>query len=177
MRKSFEKLIGGGRVVSIIMALFGLVLLLWPKRTLELAAQIIGIGLLLGGILAGIAWYRNRDSVRASTMSMAEAIIGLAAGLFMLVAPRFVVGILPMAVGLLILANGVVNLAQAIGLKSAGGFRWKGPLVLAVVTVLLGILIVLNPFSAAAMTVAAIGAVLVYNGISNLIIGAKYRQI
>ena len=177
MRNRLEKMLVGGRRASVVMAVFGLILLLWPKRTLELAARIVGLGLLAAGIVAGIAWYRNRDRVRASAMNLAPAIIGVAAGAFVLLAPRFVVGILPTAVGVLILINGVVNLAQAVALKSAGGFRWKGPLAMAIVTVALGVMIVLDPFNAVAMTVAAIGAVLVYNGVSNLIIGERFRRI
>ena len=168
---------GGGWLASIIMVILGLILLIWPGRTLELAARVIGIGLLLVGAVCGISWYINRHSVRGSAMRMGQAILGLGAGLFVLLSPRLIVGLLPTIVGLLILLNGVVNLTQALSLKSAGGMAWKGPLVLAGLTLLLGLVIVLNPFSAAAMTVAAIGAVLVYNGISNLIISSRYRKI
>lgn len=177
MRRRLERLLGGNRLASIVMAVFGLVLLLWPRRTLELAAKVIGIGLLAAGVVAGIGWYRNRHSVRNSAMNMTQAILCLGAGLFVLFASRFIVSILPTAVGIMILVNGVVNLSQSLALKNAGGMPWKGPLVLAALTIALGALIVLNPFSAAAMTVAAIGAVLVYNGVSNLVIDARYRRI
>ena len=176
MRNMFEKLVGGGRLVSIVMALFGLILLLWPGHTLELAARIIGVGLLVAGLISCIAWVRRRHSVRGRAMNLAEGIVGVAAGLFVLLAPRFIVSILPVTVGLLIAVNGVVNLAQALELRRAAYGGWKAPLVMAVLTILLGGVIVMNPFSIAATTVAVIGAVLVYNGVSNLWISAKYNR-
>ena len=50
-------------------------------------------------------------------------------------------------------------------------------LALAVLTMVLGLLIMFNPFSTMEMLVVAIGGVSIYNGASNLFIEAGYRKL
>ena len=42
---------------------------------------------------------------------------------------------------------------------------------------LLGLLVILNPFSTMEMLVMAIGVVIIYNGASNLWIESRYRKL
>ena len=120
VKHRLEWLTGGGTLVSIVMIVFGLILLLWPGHTLEVAARVVGIGLLAGGAL--------------------------------------------------------VNLTQSLELRRVSYTRWQWPLVMAILTVLLGVLLVLNPLEPIKWAVMLIGTVLIFNGATNLYIGSKYRK-
>ena len=85
--------------------------------------------------------------------------------------------IVPVAVGIVVAVNGVINLAQALDLKREGYDRWPGSLALAVLTIVLGLLVVFNPFSTMEMLVMALGIVILYNGVSNLWIESRYRKL
>ena len=80
-------------------------------------------------------------------------------------------------VGGLVLLNGIVNLAQALDQKRRYYNRWVFSLAMAILTIVLGGLIMLNPFSTMEMLVVAIGIIIIYNGVSNLLIELGYRKI
>ena len=176
MKGRLEWLTGGGTLVSIIMVIFGCILLLWPGRTLELAARVVGVGLLVGGVLLAVSWYRQRRRDRIGAVTLAESIAAVAAGILLLVAPNAVVSLVPIIIGVLIAVNGLVNLTQALELRRTSYTRWQWPLAMAILTVLLGVLVVLNPLKPIKWALMLIGAVLIYNGATNLFIGSRYKK-
>ena len=176
VKHRLEWLTGGGTLVSIVMIVFGLILLLWPGHTLEVAARVVGIGLLAGGALLGASWYRDRRRARISAVTLAESILAIAVGILLLIMPERVISLVPIIVGVLVALNGLVNLTQSLELRRVSYTRWQWPLVMAILTVLLGVLLVLNPLEPIKWAVMLIGAVLIFNGATNLYIGAKYRK-
>ena len=71
--------------------------------------------------------------------------------------------------------SGIVNLAQALELRKQGG-GWLGPVIMAALTVAAGLFLVFFSFGAMKAAVMVIGGVIVYNGVSNLLIESKYRK-
>ena len=76
-------------VLGLTGLVLGLVLFIWPGKTLTLAARILGIALLVGAAVSGFSWYREKDRSGASYTSLAIAILCLVAGLIVLIAVRF----------------------------------------------------------------------------------------
>ena len=93
------------------------------------------------------------------------------------IAMLLAISIIPVVVGVGVIFNGALNLAQALELRRSGYANWGVSLALAIVTVLLGLIMVFNPFSTMEMLVAAIGGVILYNGLSNLWIESRYRHM
>ena len=165
-----------GVLLSILMILIGLLLVFWPGHVMTTALKILGFALLIGGALLIYSWYsgRGRDS---SVITLAEGIVMAVAGLIVLIAPKFLISIVPFCVGAVITLNGIFNLAQAPDQRKANYNRWTASLVMAILTIILGLLILFNPFSTMEMLVVAIGIVIIYNGVSNLLIELGYRRI
>ena len=177
MRDWFEKLSRNNKLLSILMVALGLALVIWPGKSLELAARILGVALLLGGAVSAFSWYRDRHKVSASTVTLAIAIVCLVLGVIVLAAPRGVVKLLPKLIGLAVLLNGVLNLAQALDQKRAGYSRWTASLVMAILTIIAGGFIFLHAFGIMKTAVVVIGIVILYNGASNLWIESRYKKI
>ena len=74
IKYSFEKYSRNNTLLSIVMVVLGLVLFIWPGKTLTLAARILGIALLVGAAVSGISWYRDRHKVSAGYTMLAIAI-------------------------------------------------------------------------------------------------------
>ena len=165
-----------GMVLSILMILIGLVLLLWPGQVMTTALTVLGLALLAGGAIAIASWYRGRMG-NVNFLTLAEGILMVVAGVLVLAAPKFLISIVPVAVGIVVLVNGIINLAQALDQKREGYARWTLSLALAVLTIILGLLVICNPFSTMKMLVMAIGVVILYNGASNLWIESRYRNL
>ena len=176
MKRFFYRADNYGIVLSVLMILIGLLLAIWPGHVMTTAMKILGIALLVGGGLLIYSWYsgRNRDS---SVITLSEGIVLALAGILVLVAPKFLISIVPLAVGGLIALNGFFNLAQALDQRREQYTRWTASLAMAILTIVLGLLIVFNPFSTMEMLVVAIGIIIIYNGVSNLLIELGYRRM
>lgn len=163
-------------LISILMIVIGLILLIWPGHVMTSALKILGIALLVGGVICAATWYRGRMT-DIGPARLAEGIVMAVAGLVVLTMPKLVISIVPIALGLGIMANGALNLAQAFDQRREGYSRWGFSLALAAVTLLLGLVMVFNPFSTMETLVAAIGVIMLYNGASNLWIESRYRKL
>jgi len=176
LRYRFEQYSRNNVLLSILMVVLGILLFLWPGKTLVLAARIVGVALLAGAAVSFISWLRDRHRVGAGYAMLALALMCLAAGLVVLLAPKGLVALLPRLIGAAVALNGLLNLAQALELRRMGGAGWVSPLVMAVLTVLLGLFLVVHAIGAMKAAVMVIGGVLIYNGASNLWIEARYRR-
>lgn len=176
MKDFFYRADNHGVLLSILMILIGLLLVFWPGHVMTTALTILGIALLVGGGLLIYAWYSGRNRA-SSVITLAEGIVLAVAGLIALIAPKFLISIVPICVGVVVTLNGIFNLAQALDQRKAGYRRWTMSLAMAILTIVLGLLILFNPFSTMEMLVVAIGIVIIYNGVSNLLIELGYRKI
>lgn len=177
MKNWFEKLSKNNKLLSILMVVLGLVLLLWPGKTLTLAARILGIALLIGAVISFVSWYRDRHKLNANTATLAIAIACLIAGIIVLAAPKGIVKLLPKLIGLAVLLNGILNLAQALDQRRSGYDKWVSSLVMAILTIVAGAFIFFHAFGVMEAAVMVIGGILIYNGASNLWIESRYGKI
>lgn len=177
LKFKFEKYSKNNVLLSVLMVVLGLVLFIWPGKTLTLAARILGIALLIGAAVSGFSWYRERNQAGSTYASLGIAALCLIAGLIVLIAPKGVVSLLPKLIGIAILVNGVINLAQAIELRNVGQSGWTSSMAMAALTIALGLFLVIFSFSAMKAAVMVIGGVLVYNGVSNLFIESRYKKM
>lgn len=170
------KLNRNNMLLSILMVVLGAVMFLWPGKSLELVARILGIGLLVMGAISAFTWYRERHKVSANYMTLAIGILMALLGVIVLAAPKGVVSMLPRLVGIAIIINGIVNLAQAMDQRRTGMEKWTVSLIMAILTIALGAFIALHAFGVMKTAVMAIGGILIYNGVSNLWIESRYRK-
>ena len=77
---------------------------------------------------------------------------------------------LPMILGIYIVIDGGVNVRRSFEMKELEFSRWWAAMVVAALMILLGLVMFLNPFAAAQVTVMFIGVVLIYQGVSDFII-------
>ena len=87
-----------------------------------------------------------------------------------------VILIIPFVIGMFIVVEGILNIVRSFQLRQWGFERWLYDLVLSVLLLILGMIIVVNPFDAALVSVMMIGICLVYDGLLNLLILHRSSQ-
>ena len=93
----------------------------------------------------------------------------VALGVFALSSPEKVLAILPVALGAVVVVDSCISLKRAFQLKELGMERWWIAALLAVVTLLFGLVVMFNPFQSALLVIRIVGGVLIYQGISDLV--------
>ncbi len=154
--------------LSVILTVLGIVLLLDPGMMLRSIVRLGGAALLIGGCSAIVSWTRRRNEAGVSYLDAGGGVIAVLGGLFLLFSPESLINLFPTIAGLLIILSGVYNVLQALDSKRAGFDRWHMSVLLAVITIVLGAIILANPFGTMELLVQILGGVLIYNGLSSL---------
>ncbi len=155
---------------DIITIAIGVVLILFPGETMDISIKVIGVILLVAGVAGVILGIKGKGAYVVYTMS--GAVVAIIGGVVCLLQPQIIKSILPLIMGIVILATGLFNIFNAFSAKRAGASKWLISLFLALITVVCGVIILLNLNSAANLLVTIIGIIFVYNGVSMLIMKA-----
>ena len=91
------------------------------------------------------------------------------AGIYFISAPALVKGTIPVVLGILMIYHAVTDIRASVAMKELGG-KYKGMMAVGVVTLIIALLVLFDPFSAGDVMIRLIGAAFLYDGISALIV-------
>ena len=149
-------------------ALLGLVLLVWPALSASLLCLALGLVLVLCGLSNIFVFLRSRDGSLYAALHLITGVVLAAVGIWLMARPTLVTVVIPRIVGVLICFHGFGDIGDAVTLRKNGSSRWTAALLLAVITLVLGVILVICPFQAFTTVVRLLGAFLLYDGISDL---------
>ena len=145
----------------------GIVLLIWPAGSLLIISKCVGVILAAGGIAAGVMYYRDHESAVKSFL-LVLALVMLICGVVIFLHPEELIKLIPTIVGILVMVSGLINLGETFVLSRSKYGKWWISLIIAVITIALGIFIVNKAFSLAALITRIAGGVLIFDGASHL---------
>lgn len=157
-------------LAALAYVVLGVVLLVWPDATGNVLCTLLGILLLGYGIFQIIGFFTRGDEGWGSgAVYLLAGLCAVALGVFALSSPEKVLSILPVALGAVVVVDSCMSLKRAFQLRELGMERWWIVALLAVVTLLFGLVVMFNPFQSAMLVTRIVGGVLIYQGISDLV--------
>lgn len=161
-------------LLSATYIVLGVVLMVWPGRTLTVLCLLVGLVIALSGVRLLVRYLRTPSHFFLRHLSLVGGIICCALGGFLCLKPALIISLVPVVFGLFIIFDSLVRLGDAWALRRAGGFG--SMLVLVLLSCLLGILMICDPFGAAETMTMAMGAILLVESVLNLTT-AGYVQV
>ena len=155
-------------VVALLSIVLGIVLILYKSQAARIFVMVCGYGLLALGIYYTILYFARRSRIAMLQMELLLGIILLLLGIWMVTKTDSVILLIQYVMGAVVVVHGAVDLQASINIRRAGFEKWWVSLLLSAVTLLLGVLIILNPFSALDALLVLIGLVFVFDGLSDL---------
>lgn len=160
-------------ILSCVILAFGIVLLIWPQATLEIACKVIGVMVLIAAIVILISGFTS-DAVPKGAAIAAGAVAAIV-GIWMITSPEILITIFPTIVGVFILLDGVFSMVETMSIGTAGGkLGWN--LLLSILTILGGLLLIFKPLGIAKFIVRVLGVVLIYTAVSDILIASRIRS-
>ena len=157
-------------LAALAYVVLGVVLLAWPDTTGNVLCTLLGILLLGYGIFQIIGFFTRGDEGWGSgAVYLLAGLCAVALGVFALSSPEKVLAILPVALGAVVVVDSCISLKRAFQLKELGMERWWIMALLAVVTLVFGLVVMFNPFKSALVVIRIVGGVLIYQGVSDLV--------
>lgn len=168
------------KITTILRALasigVGIVLMALPNDGTPVLVRIIASVLFAAGIVALAYGYANRSKMKHGqfTLLAVNAVAVTLLALVLLIWPGLIAGFVVTVVGIVLICFGLL---QVIVLGSAMNFLGLGMtgLVLSIIAIIGGIVVIINPFTQAIMSVVA-GALLVFYGLSELFSLSKVNE-
>ena len=169
--ETLKKLFSNIVFTSVVLLLFGGLLLFAPMETLQTYVRVIGIISLVGavvGLLMELVFKKDAHSI----LAIVCACVAAAFGLLCLCAPAVVTGALPFIFGVILIVLSAFDLLSALQLP----FGKLLSILLSVGGIALGCVIVSNPNGLASFMTRLIGLSLIYDAVVGFITAAFVKS-
>lgn len=154
---------------SLVLLLVGILFLLFPESSGTVICYAVGALLCLCGLVRIVVYLRADRLIAFGSFGLVEGAALLAAGIFVLVRPEVLAGVLTTVFGVLLIIDGVLKMQHAISLSRIRARGWWVVLLLAAATAALGVIVLLNPFATALTLMIFAGVSLIVGSVSDLL--------
>lgn len=154
--------------MSILYILLGITLIAWPEMSALTLCKLFGTITLILGIIKIIGFFKSEAFMNYVHLDQAQGILYIIFGSLMMIAPKAVISALPLMLGIVIIIDSSLRFQLALNLKRLKYEKWWIYLSLALITAILGILLLFNPFKGSIILTIYIGISLTVNGVFNL---------
>ena len=163
-------------LMSVLYLALGIFLLMVPGTALNVVCYALGAVVLACAVVQLVRYFAVERGIFQSQLTLISGLVCLALGAFLIIRSDIVVRILPIVFGLFVIFDSLGRIQNALELRRCNYDSWKGFLLLAVLSIVLGIVMILNPFGTMETLVMAIGVILIIEGALNLL-SALYTVI
>lgn len=153
---------------AVIMVILGIVLVIWPHILGVMLCYLLGGALIVMGVFQLISFLRGERLGFYNKFVMMMGIVLVLLGIWICTQPHIVLSIIPVVVGIIVLIHGLMDIQYTLDIKKAGSTKWWIALIAAILTLVVGLLLVFNPFTAYEITMVLLGIAMLYDGGSDL---------
>ena len=136
-------------IMSLLFVILGICLIIWPDCSLKLFCTLIGIMLIAYGCIKIVGYFSKDYYCLAFQFDLAFGILLIAVGAIIIARREQVVNLIFAIFGILTLADALFKIQMSMDAKRFGLSLWWRILVVAVLTGILGVLLLIRPFDAA----------------------------
>ena len=154
-------------LTGVLYILLGIVALVVPETMQKTLGYVIGIVLIVAGLISIICYLLRDAKENYYHNEFVFGLVGMVLGAAVLYKVEVIISLIPFILGILVLFSGCSKLQDAIDLKRLGYGSWIGMLVVAVTNIILGIVLICNPFQAAIVLFRVLGVGLIISGVSD----------
>ncbi|MCI6468564.1 MAG: DUF308 domain-containing protein [Lachnospiraceae bacterium] len=154
-------------LTGVLYILLGIVALVVPETMQKTLGYVIGIVLIVAGLISIICYLLRDAKENYYHNEFVFGLVGMVLGAAVLYKVEVIISLIPFILGILVLFSGCSKLQDAIDLKRLGYGSWIGMLVVAVINIILGIVLICNPFQAAIVLFRVLGVGLIISGVSD----------
>ena len=155
-------------VSSAVIILLGIVLAFFPTASTKLLCYTIAASFILIGVVVVVKYFRSEEKGFIEKVSLVAGILIGLAGFYILIKPLALASILWLVFGIIMVIDGVYKVMHAITLGKNGANRWWSVLIIAMITTLLGLIVIFKSEAVAIGFIRFIGIAFIVDGIADI---------
>lgn len=158
----------GSFLPAIALLAAGVLLAVWPTLSKDMLSICAGIVMTLYGIILTVLYFSRDVEIGIMRNSLMRGFLFIGLGIFVIARPAFLGNILPLVLGVLLIIGSAYKMQVAFDVWRMRDKNWYLFIVAGVVMLVLGIVILLNPFKTAALLMRVVGMALALEGLLDL---------
>ena len=166
MSKEINKYLNLSIVMSVLFAILGVILVVSPNSSLDTIAYLLAAFLLVYGT------YNFIDSFAIHPifffMKVASSVISIILGIVIFLNPEIFKNLIPIALGIFFIINGIFKTRMAFIIKDVDNY-FVLSVITSVLTIICGIVLIINPSISAIMITTMIGIVVLVYAIFDIV--------
>lgn len=151
---------------SVLYLILGICLVALPEQSLKVICMIVGGILAVMGIVHVTVYIRNKE--QGFLLDLISGVLQLVVGGFLLLHPQVIIKILPILLGGVVLVDSIWTFRVCLEMRRLNFVRWNVLLGITLVFIVLGIVMIINPFETAKMMIIFSGVVYIFNGLMDI---------
>jgi uncharacterized membrane protein HdeD (DUF308 family) len=154
----------------------GIVVLVWPDKTIVVVAVLFGIQLILAGIFRFVSALAIDDAPGGTRVLFAlVGVLAFIVGIYALRHVNVTIAALALLLGIFWIVNGVIELFTAIGHREIPGRGWT--IILALLSIVAGIVVLAYPDISLVALAIVLGVWLVVLGVIEIALAFQLRSL
>jgi len=167
--------------ISVLLFLFGLVLIFNSEEFIKSISIILGLLLLVIGILPVADFFRYRRDDAISGISLISGIFSIVCGLMFLLNEDMLMILIPVFIGVWMIINGVNKFRFAFNLKDRQESTWIITFIFSIIIIVCGGYFIINPVRGVKIVTQTLGIIICIYSLLDIIdcilIKIKYKEI
>lgn len=155
-------------LLAVIFIALGIVLILWPGATMKTICYLLAAMLLALGVASLINYLRKDISGIIYRYDLVVGLCAILGGILVIVKVDKLTDLIPAVLGFLVTMSGIMKMQNSVDMLRLGHGTWHVAFAMAIVNIVAGIVLLMNPFEAAQILIMCLGIALVYSGITDL---------
>ena len=177
MKQKVRTLLSGQIPVAIIFFILGLCLIFVPAATFNVISKVVfGLALIFSGLYHVVSYVFPRKGTESSALDLYPGVISMVLGIFLFTNPQLVRVLLPWVLGAFLVADCVWMLKGALQMRKHGIAMWEVLVAVSAIFIILGIVLVVNPFAQVKTMLSFAGWLLVIKAILDLILYIQLKK-
>ncbi len=157
-----------GILGSLLLIVLSIFLMLKPIEIIGTLIKVIGMILLICGVFDFTNYFVNKKEESLFDYGLVKGIIEITIGVLFIFKYDLLINLFPCILGLIIVFINIFKLQTAISLKEFESNYMTG-VIISSLSIILGLVIVINPFETLEVVIIVSGAVLLISELSNII--------
>ncbi len=166
MKEFFKKLRIAAYVTAILTIVLGVVLIAWPLEVTGLICRILGALLVVMGAVYLFGYFVEGRGI----LTVTGGLLFLFLGVWIFITPESIATLVPIVIGVVLLVHSLRDFQMASEAKQNGSERWMFMFLMALLNCVFGVVCICDSFGVISVAVRVLGAALVYDGVSNMVI-------
>ncbi|MGN0484691.1 MAG: HdeD family acid-resistance protein [Lachnospiraceae bacterium] len=158
---------------AVLCIVLGLAFIIWPLKITSIICRVLALIFIVMGAERVIRFLQKHAPTFVCVLGGLEFLIGL----WIFVKPQSIQALIPIIIGFLLLLHGIQDAAMAWRVKESGASSWWFGMLCAVCNIIFALILMCNALGVVKIGMMFIGAILVYDGVSDFFVAAKADRV